>query len=76
MPRGDSLPIFFVKASKVQGRVVSNFRGLVRGHHRRRRRAKVSALMMMMFYMLLDRRPRFVVVNGRAASDGVHRAHR
>jgi len=26
--------------------------------------------------MLLDRRPRFVVVNGRAASDGVHRAHR
>ena len=75
MPRGDSLPIFFVKASKAQGRVVSNFRGLVRGHHRRRRRAKVSALMMMI-YMLLDRRPRFVVVNGRAASDGVHRAHR
>jgi len=30
-------------------------------------------MMNMILMMLLDRRPRFVVVNGRAASDGVHR---
>ena len=42
MPRGDFLPVLFVKASKFHGWIVANFRGLVRGHHRRRR-PEVSA---------------------------------